>query len=262
MSFQFTPLREGRLKCADIRRAEFGISIHAPPRGATTLDTPFSSQSWEFQFTPLREGRRKQRINRVVRTSISIHAPPRGATMAFSRFRNSCSFQFTPLREGRPGDLKTQKSFALFQFTPLREGRRRGCGQGDGCRCISIHAPPRGATHFDFVVIQLRLISIHAPPRGATIMRLVKQGKNVISIHAPPRGATGGQRHNRGIPRNFNSRPSARGDKTGLSRYIFLSISIHAPPRGATSPDSVSRDKSPYFNSRPSARGDDAHSVS
>jgi len=32
----------------------------------------------------------------------------------------------------------------------------------------------------------------------------------------------------------FNSRPSARGDKTGLSRYIFLSISIHAPPRGAT----------------------------
>ena len=32
----------------------------------------------------------------------------------------------------------------------------------------------------------------------------------------------------------FNSRPSARGDKTGLSRYIFLSISIHSPPRGAT----------------------------
>ena len=55
-----------------------------------------------------------------------------------------------------------------------------------------------------------------------------------ISIHAPPRGATG-QRHNRGIPRNFNSRPSARGDNASNPRTAHLQ----------------------YFNSRPSARGDE-----
>ena len=35
-------------------------------------------------------------------------------------------------------------------------------------------------------------------------------------------------------PFNFNSRPSARGDNTGLSKNRFSRISIHAPPRGAT----------------------------
>ncbi len=33
--FQFTPLREGRHKLIDALKGEYGISIHAPPRGAT-----------------------------------------------------------------------------------------------------------------------------------------------------------------------------------------------------------------------------------
>ena len=77
-----------------------------------------------------------------------------------------------------------------------------------------------------------------------------------ISIHAPPRGATPPDRKAPSTSTNFNSRPSARGDKRGgastILAYYFNSrpsargdwavrriaeleaISIHAPPRGAT----------------------------
>ena len=80
--------------------------------------------------------------------------------------------------------------------------------------------------------------------------------------------------------KHFNSRPSARGDRTTQSIYQpFVQfqftplregrlrkthrgrprrhrISIHAPPRGATPPSEECADSVIYFNSRPSARGD------
>ena len=56
ISFQFTPLREGRLS----------------KRGPIV-------EQFQFQFTPLREGRPPPVYTNETRT-ISIHAPPRGAT--------------------------------------------------------------------------------------------------------------------------------------------------------------------------------------
>ena len=99
-------------------------------------------------------------------------------------------------------------------------------------------------------------ISIHAPPRGATGANPAILRELIISIHAPPRGATATSTPFRTRRRNFNSRPSARGD-TGIfpspvAYFYFNSrpsargdsaidltpekgfISIHAPPRGAT----------------------------
>ena len=166
-------------------------------------------------------------------------------------------FQFTPLREGRRLHLFFNIFERQFQFTPLREGRREfkpRCG----IIVISIHAPPRGATGFGGMNQPIILISIHAPPRGATQLG----GTRMRARH------------------NFNSRPSARGDKPTRSGRTNKNISIHAPPRGATGsamrrtdahvlfqftplregrhalspPISPSR----YFNSRPSARGDPA----
>ena len=77
------------------------ISIHAPPRGATTCIVPGN-----FIF------------------GISIHAPPRGATR-FLRQQEARQpqFQFTPLREGRPVAKLRKTAVLVFQFTPLREGR-------------------------------------------------------------------------------------------------------------------------------------------
>ena len=98
-AFQFTPLREGRLRYKQViscpgyfnsrpsargdsgRTQESGaghISIHAPPRGATTVSVYDSP-----------------------RGAISIHAPPRGATQMYHNCQANGLFQFTPLREGR-----------------------------------------------------------------------------------------------------------------------------------------------------------------
>ena len=124
MGFQFTPLREGRRGVCAANHQNQGISIHAPPRGATsTFRTPVRSAA-HFNSRPSARGdrwhlggRRELRhfnsrpsargdsagCQRPSRTPISIHAPPRGAT----RRRNSRAcrwqFQFTPLREGRRG---------------------------------------------------------------------------------------------------------------------------------------------------------------
>ena len=99
--FQFTPLREGRLATLPkwtifqnfnsrpsargdgIRRgsrsASWDISIHAPPRGATGLESVYNDHVCKFQFTPLREGRLSVMLATMY-NFISIHAPPRGAT--------------------------------------------------------------------------------------------------------------------------------------------------------------------------------------
>ena len=59
------------------------ISIHAPPRGATSTYAALCALGY-----------------------ISIHAPPRGATMRMEAMTVCIAiFQFTPLREGRQGDM-------------------------------------------------------------------------------------------------------------------------------------------------------------
>ena len=164
------------------------ISIHAPPRGATVwLDE--EPLDWPFQFTPLREGRRqpggKRRNTHDFNSRpsargdkspgrtpggshISIHAPPRGATHPRETFPASRLFQFTPLREGRR--QRNHKVSERFNFNsrPSARGDLKCLITGCAHLAISIHAPPRGATHRICPWLAKKLISIHAPPRGAT----------------------------------------------------------------------------------------------
>ena len=102
--FQFTPLREGRRfprgsHCAD-SRFQF-TPLREGRHDESDAVGPFAA----FQFTPLREGRRPFRGREVLFRRISIHAPPRGATSRRPRVRASGKFQFTPLREGRRARL-------------------------------------------------------------------------------------------------------------------------------------------------------------
>ena len=123
------------------------ISIHAPPRGATSYFDTVPHKTTKFQFTPLREGRQKRNDLVARGLMISIHAPPRGATANFSRENIvNLLFQFTPLREGRPAGNSASWCESVFQFTPLREGRRTIIVKKGFIYPISIHAPPRGAT--------------------------------------------------------------------------------------------------------------------
>ena len=143
-TFQFTPLREGRrwARRAHRRLAYFNsrpsargdsiqynmsirkiISIHAPPRGATIVSA-FSHSCLSFQFTPLREGRHHQRVRRCGGNDFNSRPSARGDGICENKKLSPKQFQFTPLREGRRG----VKCIVCSQQ-------------------ISIHAPPRGATH-------------------------------------------------------------------------------------------------------------------
>ena len=145
------------------------ISIHAPPRGATPPAQPQIRTACVFQFTPLREGRQVYKSHGFGRTyfnsrpsargdspgrgyqlliNISIHAPPRGATAGcITVVAVSSNFNSRPSARG-DNSLKSEAVNSLFQFTPLREGRQAFV---EFClkkyAGISIHAPPRGATH-------------------------------------------------------------------------------------------------------------------
>ena len=123
---------------------------------------------------------------------ISIHAPPRGATSK----RTSTRKQFLNFnsRPSARGD---------YPFTDLHEDVLG-----------SSHAPPGGGTTGIPFAQNVGQISIHAPPRGATDAYLFADLPIIISIHAPPRGATPPGCLWRPCRRDFNSRPSARGDQT------------------------------------------------
>ena len=165
--FQFTPLREGRLQalCSESVHIHFNsrpsargdqellrllayikISIHAPPRGATSRTRRRARNADDFNSRPSARGdRHASGQSRDV--DISIHAPPRGATCCRCIIAVPGGiFQFTPLREGRLG---------WFLYRPMRTMyfNSRPSARGDllpsgSCRSriISIHAPPRGAT--------------------------------------------------------------------------------------------------------------------
>ena len=189
ISFQFTPLREGRLLVL-----------------TGTLITRL------FQFTLLREGRQNRRNGlyaadyfnsrpsargdrnvggsgqtgcrisihapprgATVRVEaadgslfISIHAPPRGATRAIRAILQSQDFNSRPSARGDARSPGKTRRVPLFQFTPLREGRPRD----------ALHGAKPG--QFQFTPLREGRRAQHRPVR--TVLE--------ISIHAPPRGAT------------------------------------------------------------------------
>ena len=208
------------------------ISIHAPPRGATSASES-SVHGYRFQFTPLREGRRgcqyacagcerfqftplREGRHSIVLLYLRQHnfnSRPSARGDANRLFHLAIyKFQFTPLREGRPGVRVFQYKVRRFQFTPLREGRLV-VPQITVVVFLFQFTPLReGRQQNLFAHVSSVFISIHAPPRGATADDTRTLTTAQISIHAPPRGAT-----------------AMRGD-SGTSD----DISIHAPPRGAT----------------------------
>ena len=252
--FQFTPLREGRLLLLLHWKKSARISIHAPPRGATRRFVRMAPTRGISIHAPPR-GATRVRTFVLLSGNISIHAPPRGATKLRGATFWHTKFQFTPLREGRR--LYSAVSVAARYFNSRPSARGDDVKQGNvlGIICISIHAPPRGATFPAVRPLYTNFISIHAPPRGATFYRHalpalvqfqftpLREGRLLLLWKPYPfrefqftplregRPLLSPYTHTRYY---FNSRPSARGD---IKKSHALFILKH-------------------FNSRPSARGD------
>ena len=120
-----------------------------------------------------------------------------------------------------------------FQFTPLREGR-----------------PDK------YYITHERYISIHAPPRGAT--RSTWRSTRSLKFQFTPlrEGRLRGHSFLFARLKNFNSRPSARGDSAGgLPAAPAVYFNSRPSARGDL-PFCVLFSFVLYFNSRPSARGD------
>ena len=212
--FQFTPLREGRRVCPGHNMSIAHFNSRPSARGDYTLGGDTDVYQNISIHPPPRGATRFCETRNEAKRSISIHAPPRGATICMGVCGASTLFQFTPLREGRPVTQSTTSRRSVFQFTPLREGRRQlhGCGQSPR---ISIHAPPRGAT---------------SPPTSTPITTAY-----------------------------FNSRPSARGDQVETEKKTATLTFQFTPLREGRREWRDSNAAGNDFNSRPSARGDVMH---
>ena len=320
-TFQFTPLREGRharlarhqrlFRHFNSRPSARGdasarnvprkplISIHAPPRGATTAK-PQGLGAFQFQFTPLREGRPEMPDywlrapgyfnSRPSARGDPPHMPMAGKETYFNSRRSargdrayrrgwSISRYFNSRPSAR-GDLMARsktKKISHFNSRPSARGDVRAASRGRGL-CISIHAPPRGATGVSASRSSVSLrISIHAPPRGATARQNVgdcirvfqftplREGrlsqKSITPVgdyfnSRPSARGDSGQRPPSLLNPHFNSRPSARGDAIKGGSAIMYKFQF-TPLREGRLPARFSlRASCTYFNSRPSARGD------
>ena len=187
-TFQFTPLREGRLAQAELSRA-----------------------NQQFQFTPLREGRHVHRPPIPNGSIISIHAPPRGATVEKNNVIGViCISIHAPPRGATQCLGICAGNRHSFQFTPLREGRPDCSQMHHGRKYFNSRPSARGDFFRPFCRNQLSYFNSRPSARGDYPLPCGAVAWS-ISIHAPPRGATYWliQIH---IFQYFNSRPSAMGD--------------------------------------------------
>ena len=165
--FNSRPSARGDQQFQQFKATFQGISIHAPPRGATLISSAITSANMIFQFTPLREGRPDaQSVQESA--DISIHAPPRGATQ---------------------NKAKQKQTKAISIHAPPR-GATYKLGRKSNEQAISIHAPPRGATKFSFKMLSTLLFQFTPLREGRQGLITENNGQAIISIHAPPRGAT------------------------------------------------------------------------
>ena len=192
--------------------------------------------------------------------SFNSRAPARGATDAIRSHTETLRFQFTRPSAGRDRD-------ALVSV--------RG-------KCVSIHAPQRGARHpptlpkipgqrFQFTRpsagrdsrAELYLgidfgFNSRAPARGATSRSRHALREEWVSIHAPQRGARRLTRETLPNERGFNSRAPARGATTAepVFRGGASGFNSRAPARGATLSCRITFDRFRFQFTRPSAGRD------
>ena len=165
--FQFPSLREGRHARRIRRSVKDGISISAPPRGATVHHLRKDTGNNISIPAPPR-GATLPVEEQPPGNHISIPAPPRGATVRRSpRDARSAHFNSRPSARGDVFAVLMVFSGVYFNSRPSARGDNMDSGW-DFTSLISILAPPRGATCPYVTSFCRGFISILAPPRGAT----------------------------------------------------------------------------------------------
>ena len=167
------------------------ISIHAPPRGATKLPALICAKGI-FQFTPLREGRRRRRTTGERRFNFNSRPSARGDGDVHGEAGRVVQFQFTPLREGRPAGAAGSPPADNFNSRPSARGDL--CGErAAGGLCKFQFTPLREGRRPEG--------EKGGGDEGYFNSRPSARGDAAGAVGSPPAD-------------NFNSRPSARGDRS------------------------------------------------
>ena len=158
----------------------------------------------------------------------------RGDARKSSALRRTKHFNSRPSARGDRLDSVASTDENPFQFTPLREGRQRNRQHRPRRPCISIHAPPRGATWMTRSGWRQMRFQFTPLREGRPTSRLIRYSFGLFQFTPLREGRPAECLCYNSVQKDFNSRPSARGDAPA-SQF----------PRCR-----------PHFNSRPSARGD------
>ena len=183
---------------------------------------------------------------------VSIHAPARGATLAGSKIGARVG-EFQSTRPHGARRAINTWSWVCACFNPrARTGRDQ---EAHVCkipgRCVSIHAPARGATTPCHRLPGCAAVSIHAPARGATCAACGIAWPVPMFQSTRPHGARQ-QRHAfwSSISIRFNPRARTGRDDRYTERVLYECVSIHAPARGATHARGWQAGIRPGFNPR------------
>ena len=143
-----------------------------------------------FNSRPSARGDRACRVARTGLVHFNSRPSARGDPDGGVARRNRRVISIHAPPRGATLDLEASLRLPAFQFTPLREGRRHKVNLFSLLHKFQF-TPLREGRHE------------HEQPHARRVP---------ISIHAPPRGATPPPSTRKSSLRNFNSRPSARGD--------------------------------------------------
>ena len=194
-------------------------------------------------------------VNRAAR-HISIHAPPRGATPSVQKCNQDAQISIHAPPRGATTAATGKRVAAIFQFTPLREGRLL-IGAGEFCLSDFNSRPSARGDE------EVSSCSKSQYPFQFTPLREGRHGGMAIRTaglefqFTPLReGRRKGFGLRSPVERDFNSRPSARGDAASSGRQLYpLYFNSRPSARGDVREVGHLEDDY-YFNSRPSARGD------
>ena len=136
-AFQSTPPHGGAtLASRSVQTRVWGVSIHAPARGATTRYAGrLLACRVRFNPRPPHGGRQQDADGARHCLDVSIHAPRTGGDTLVATLR----------------DMTLE-----FQSTPPHGGRREYVVYPDLIAAVSIHAPARGATSVSYPVVKER----------------------------------------------------------------------------------------------------------
>ena len=253
MSFQSTPLWEGRPLAAAQRRNPGGfnprpcgrgdarqgavrrlrtVSIHAPVGGATAQRLA-GGQSGKFQSTPLWEGRRGRHGRRSRRQGFN----PRPCGRGDASLPQGCGCKpcFNPRPCGRGDGRGDRLDLGRSGFNP------RPCGRGD--------ADPADRA------VQLPGFNPRPCGRGDMIYRPYISS-DIVSIHAPVGGATGAGLRSRQVDCGFNPRPCGRGDLSSAEMAGHMDEFQSTPLWEGRPTKAAGKWGEACFNPRPCGRGD------